>query len=180
MNVIPNAIPDVLIIEPRVFRDGRGYFKETFERTRYAKAGIDDEFVQDNVSRSSRGTLRGLHYQIQHPQGKLIQVLRGEVFDVAVDVRRHSATFGRWVGVMLSAENHRQVYIPPGFAHGFCVLGGDADLFYKCTDFYFPEYERTLIWNDPDVGIGWPFDDEPKLSEKDAHGKLLTDADVFD
>ena len=179
-NVIPSDIPDVLIIEPRVFRDGRGYFKETFERNRYAECGIDLEFVQDNVSHSTGGTLRGLHYQIRHPQGKLVQVLRGEVFDVAVDLRRESPTFGKWVGATLSRENHRQVYVPPGFAHGFCVVSDNADVFYKCSDFYFPEHERTLLWNDSDVGIDWPFDDEPKLSEKDARGARLAGADVFE
>lgn len=180
MNVIPTDIPDVLLIEPRVFRDDRGYFKETYERNRYTEIGIDLEFVQDNVSHSSRGTLRGLHYQIEHPQGKLVQVLRGEVFDVAVDMRRDSATFGRWVGETLSRDNHRQLYIPPGFAHGFCVIGDDADVFYKCTDFYFPAHERTLLWNDSDIGIEWPFEGEPVLSEKDARGAHLADAESFE
>lgn len=180
VNVTPTSIPDVLVIEPRVFRDDRGFFKETYERNRYSENGMRLEFVQDNVSQSSRGTLRGLHYQIEHPQGKLVQVLRGAVFDVAVDMRRRSPTFGKWVGATLSAENHRQIYIPPGFAHGFCVLDDVAEVFYKCTDFYFPDHERTLMWNDPEVGIEWPFDRQPVLSEKDARGMSFSDADVFE
>ena len=180
MQVHTTEIPGVLVIEPRVFEDARGFFKETYERNRYSEAGIGDEFVQDNISHSTRGTLRGLHYQIQHPQGKLVHVFFGEVFDVAVDVRRGCATFGRWVGVNLSAENHRQLYIPPGFAHGFYVLSDRAGLSYKCTDFYHPEHERTLIWNDSQVGIDWPLDREPLLSEKDARGLPLEEIECYE
>jgi dTDP-4-dehydrorhamnose 3,5-epimerase len=175
MNVIRTTIPDVLVIEPQVFRDPRGFFKETFQSKRYAEAGIDAEFVQDNISRSRRGTLRGLHFQIEHAQAKLVQALSGRIFDVAVDLRRKSPTFGHWVGRELSDENHHQMYIPPGFAHGFCVVSETADLFYKCTDFYYPEHERTLLWNDPAVGIRWPLETEPVLSDKDRRGTRLAE-----
>jgi dTDP-4-dehydrorhamnose 3,5-epimerase len=175
MNVIRTDIPDVVIVEPRVFNDPRGFFKETFQRNRYAEAGIGADFVQDNISRSRRGTLRGLHIQIKHPQAKLVQALSGRIFDVAVDLRRNSPTFGRWVGAELSDENHRQMYIPPGFAHGFCVMSDAADLFYKCSDFYYPEHERTLLWNDPDVGIRWPLEIDPVLSDKDRRGTRLAE-----
>ena len=180
MQVLKTEIPGVSIIEPGVFEDSRGLFKETYERNRYADAGIAEEFVQDNLSRSCRGTLRGLHYQRQHPQGKLVQVFRGEIFDVAVDLRRNSPQFGKWVGVILSESNHRQFYVPEGFAHGFCVLSETADVFYKCTDFYHPEHERTLLWNDPDVNIQWPLQAEPILSEKDGKGTLLSEIDAFE
>lgn len=180
MQVQNTEIPGVSIIEPEVFEDSRGFFKETYERNRYADAGITAEFVQDNLSRSGRGTLRGMHYQIQHPQGKCVQVFRGEIFDVAVDLRRNSPQFGKWVGVTLSESNHRQLYLPEGFAHGFCVLSETADVFYKCTDFYHPEHERTLLWNDPDVNIQWPVQGEPILSEKDRNGTLLSEIETFE
>jgi dTDP-4-dehydrorhamnose 3,5-epimerase len=179
MNVIRTTIPDVLVVEPSVFRDARGFFKETFQRDRYAEAGIRGDFVQDNISRSRRGTLRGLHFQIQHPQAKLVQALSGRIFDVAVDLRRNSPTFGHWVGRELNDENHHQMYIPPGFAHGFCVLSETADLFYKCTDFYYPEHERTLLWNDPAVGIRWPLEADPVLSDKDRRGTPLAQIESY-
>lgn len=172
MRVTPLVLPDVLLVEPQVFGDARGYFAETFSAGRYAAAGIPGPFVQDNVSRSRRGVLRGLHLQHPHVQGKLVSVLDGEVFDVAVDVRVGSPTFGRWVGASLSAENHRQLYIPPGFAHGF-VVTSDAALFaYKCTEYYHPETERTVRWDDPRIGIAWPVDD-PLVSPKDQAAPLL-------
>jgi len=160
------ALPEVLLIKPRVFRDARGHFLEAFHQARYREIGIDLPFVQDNVSRSGQGTLRGIHYQAKHSQGKLVSVTRGKVFDVAVDVRNGSPTFGKWVAAMLTDENHHQMYVPPGFAHGFCVLSETADFAYKCTDFYHPEDEVILAWNDPTVGIDWPID-KPILSEKD-------------
>jgi dTDP-4-dehydrorhamnose 3,5-epimerase len=175
MNVIPTEIPDVLIVEPRVFRDPRGFFKETYQRNRYAEAGIGADFVQDNISQSRCGTLRGLHFQVQHPQAKLVQALSGRIFDVAVDLRPNSPTFGRWVGTELNDENHHQMFVPAGFAHGFCVMSDAADLFYKCSDFYYPEHERTLLWNDPDVGIRWPLEIEPVLSDKDRRGTPLAE-----
>ena len=166
MNVLETSLPGVLLIEPTVHGDARGFFLETFHADRYAHAGLTRPFVQDNASRSMRGTLRGLHFQEPHAQGKLVQVLQGEVFDVAVDIRRGSPHFGRWVGVVLSAENKRQIYVPPGFAHGFCVTSEYADFAYKCTDFYHPESERGIAWNDPDIGIAWPTSD-PILSTRD-------------
>jgi len=166
MNVIATSLPGVLIIEPRVFRDERGFFFETYHAERYRDAGLDVTFVQDNHSRSVRGTLRGLHWQVERPQGKLVRVLFGEIFDVAVDIRVDSPTFGDWVGVSLSADNFRQAWIPPGFAHGFCVTSEVAEVEYKCTDFYDPPSERGLIWNDPEVGIDWPITD-PILSARD-------------
>jgi dTDP-4-dehydrorhamnose 3,5-epimerase len=166
MNVIATSLPGVLIIEPRVFRDERGFFFETYHAERYRDAGLDVTFVQDNHSRSVRGTLRGLHWQVERPQGKLVRVLFGEIFDVAVDIRVDSPTFGDWVGVSLSADNFRQAWIPPGFAHGFCVMSEVAEVEYKCTDFYDPPSERGLIWNDPEVGIDWPITD-PILSARD-------------
>ena len=182
MDIRPTAIADVLVIEPRVFGDDRGFFMETYQSRAFAAAGIADVFVQDNHSRSSRGILRGLHYQIRHPQGKLLRVVAGAVYDVAVDLRRGSATFGRWVGVHLSDENRLQVWVPPGFAHGFYVTSERADVIYKVTDFYSPESERTLLWNDPAVGIDWPLVDgaAPVLSEKDARGKRLGEAELYD
>ena len=180
MNVVPTDLPGVLLLEPRVFGDSRGFFQEVFHRTKYAAIGIDVEFVQDNMSRSHRGTVRGLHFQIQHAQGKLVHVPHGEVFDVAVDVRRGSPTFGHWAGVTLSGDNHRQLYIPPGYAHGFCVLSETADVVYKCTDFYHPEHERTLLWNDPTVGIAWPLPGEPILSPKDLAGKNLAGLECYE
>ncbi len=174
MRVTPTELPEVLVVEPRVFGDERGYFLETFQARRYAQAGIPGPFVQDNLSFSRRGVLRGLHYQHPHGQGKLVWVLQGEVFDVAVDIRRGSPTFGRWVGVWLSAENRRQVWIPPGFAHGFCVVSETALFAYKCTDYYAPEAEGTVRWDDPDLGIAWPVRD-PIVSPKDAAGLRLRD-----
>ena len=181
MRTQPTAIPDVLIIEPRVFGDSRGFFFESFNARAFREAtGLDAQFVQDNHSRSARGVLRGLHYQIRQPQGKLVRVVRGAVFDVAVDLRRRSPSFGRWEGVELSEENHRQLWIPPGFAHGFVVLSESADFLYKTTDYYAPEHERCLAWNDPAVGVEWPLDGAPQLSAKDRDGRALADCEVFE
>jgi dTDP-4-dehydrorhamnose 3,5-epimerase len=180
VNVIQTAIPDVLMIEPVVRGDARGFFVEVWHEERYRSAGIDLPFVQDNHSRSGGGTLRGLHYQIQHAQGKLVRVAAGEVFDVAVDLRRSSPAFGRWVGTILSGENHRQLWVPPGFAHGFYVMSDSADLLYKCTDLYAPQYDRTLQWNDPELGVEWPLSGlAPLLSAKDQAGVPLRDAEVY-
>lgn len=181
MKITATAIPEVVLIEPRVFQDERGYFLETFQAHKYREAGITLEIVQDNHSGSRQGVLRGLHYQIHKPQGKLISVVAGEVFDVAVDLRRSSPTFGRWVGVLLSAEDHQQLWIPQGFAHGFYALSEWAEVIYKVTDFYDPGSERTLIWNDPEVGVSWPLRDgrQPLLSPKDAQGLPLSKAELF-
>ncbi|HMP12101.1 dTDP-4-dehydrorhamnose 3,5-epimerase [Hydrogenophaga sp.] len=182
MQVTPTAIPDVLLIEPKVFGDARGFFMESFNQKAFNQAtGQALDFVQDNHSRSARGVLRGLHYQLApHAQGKLVRVVRGAVFDVAVDIRRGSPTFGRWVGVELSEENHRQLWIPPGFAHGFLTLTDTADFLYKTTDYYAPSHERCIAWNDPDIGIEWPHTgSEPLLSGKDAQGLPLAQADTF-
>ncbi len=181
MNIVRTVIPDVVIIEPQVFGDERGFFMETFHVEKFASAGIKVSCVQDNHSLSAKGVLRGLHYQIKQPQGKLIRVVAGEVFDVAVDIRRSSSTFGKWVGEYLSAENKKLMWIPPGFAHGFLVLSDQAEFVYKCTDFYAPEYERSISWNDPEIGIEWPLKDgqKPLLSEKDEKGLLLKDAETF-
>jgi dTDP-4-dehydrorhamnose 3,5-epimerase len=179
MKVIETAIPGVVILEPKVFGDDRGFFMETFHAKKYADAGIAGPFVQDNFSRSVKGTLRGLHFQEPHAQGKLVQVLAGTVFDVAVDIRRGSPTFGKWVGVELSAQNKRQFWVPPGFAHGFCVLSESADFHYKCTALYAPESERAIIWNDPDLAIDWPLSEAPRLSPKDAAAPRLKDAPVL-
>ena len=179
--VTPTAIPEVLILEPKVFGDARGFFYESFNARDFAHAtGLDVSFVQDNHSKSAKGVLRGLHYQIQHAQGKLVRVVQGEVFDVAVDLRKRSATFGQWVGVHLSADNHRQLWVPPGFAHGFVVLSESAEFLYKTTDYWYPEHERSLLWNDLAVGIDWPVDGLPLLAAKDAAGKLLAQAEVFE
>ncbi len=172
MKVIPTNLPGVVVIEPQVFGDQRGFFLETYQAERYRAAGITATFVQDNHSRSRRGVLRGLHFQLRHPQGKLVQVMRGEVFDVAVDIRRGSPTFGHWFGTVLSDENHRQLYIPPGFAHGFCVLSEVADFTYKCTDYYHPEDEGGVFWQDPAIGIDWPVA-EPLLSDRDKNQPML-------
>ena len=181
MQVIETDIPDVLIFEPKVFGDERGFFMESYnQRTIKELCGLDVQFVQDNHSRSSRGVLRGLHYQIEQSQGKLVRAISGEVFDVAVDLRRSSATFGRWVGVHLSEQNKRIFWVPPGFGHGFLVLSEQADFLYKATDFYAPEHERAIIWNDPDIGIDWPGDLDPELSPKDAVAPRFADAEVFD
>lgn len=173
------AIPDVVLVKPKVFGDARGYFFESWEARKFAAGGLDVKFVQDNFSRSVLNTLRGLHYQIKQPQGKLVQVTAGEVFDVAVDLRKSSPTFGKWVGTVLSGDNKHQLWVPPGFAHGFCVLSESADFFYKCSDFYAPEHERTLRWDDPALGIVWPLKGAPLLSAKDQQGKPLADADCF-
>jgi dTDP-4-dehydrorhamnose 3,5-epimerase len=168
-------------LEPKVFGDSRGFFFESFNSRDFAEAcGLQVDFVQDNHSRSTRGVLRGLHYQIQHPQGKLVRVVRGEVFDVAVDMRKSSPLFGKWVGVNLSADNHRQLWVPPGFAHGFVVLSESAEFLYKTTDYWYPEYERSLLWNDSTVAIDWPIDFVPQLAVKDAAGKILAEIDSFD
>ncbi|MDZ4098953.1 MAG: dTDP-4-dehydrorhamnose 3,5-epimerase [Methylophilaceae bacterium] len=181
MRVTPTAIPDVLIIEPKVYGDARGFFYESFNQKEFQKAtGLDVQFVQDNHSRSAKGVLRGLHYQIQQPQGKLVRVVKGAVFDVAVDLRKSSPTFGRWVGAELSEENAKQMWIPEGFAHGFLVLSESADFLYKTTDYYAPEYERSIVWNDPDIGIEWPEVASPSLSEKDKKAKSFKQAEVFD
>jgi dTDP-4-dehydrorhamnose 3,5-epimerase len=169
-------IPEVLLIEPDVFGDNRGFFMESWHRKKYADAGLDVDFVQDNHSRSSRGVLRGLHYQLEQPQGKLVRAVTGAVFDVAVDIRQGSPTFGQWVGAELSEENQHQLYVPPGFAHGFCVLSDTADFLYKCTEFYAPEYEHGILWNDPDIGIDWPGRDF-MISDKDANNRLLSEMD---
>jgi dTDP-4-dehydrorhamnose 3,5-epimerase len=174
MNVENLSIPDVKLIKPRVFPDARGFFLQTYHERQYREAGIDVRFVQDNWSHSSKGVLRGLHYQLKNPQAKLVSVLRGEVFDVAVDIRRGSPTFGKWVGAILSAENKHQLYVPTGFAHGFCVLSEEVDFFYKCSDFYTPGDEYGICWNDPDLGIQWPLN-EVQVSEKDKAALFLKD-----
>ncbi|TVO68115.1 dTDP-4-dehydrorhamnose 3,5-epimerase [Denitromonas ohlonensis] len=180
MQVTATDLPEVMIIEPKVFGDARGFFLESFNAKAFAEAtGVDLPFVQDNHSRSAQGVLRGLHYQIKQAQGKLVRVVRGAVFDVAVDVRRSSPNFGRWVGVELSEDNNRQLWVPPGFAHGFLVLSDSADFLYKTTDYYAPEHERSVLWNDPAIGIDWPLPGEPLLSGKDKAGVLLKDAEVF-
>ncbi|MGH8584830.1 MAG: dTDP-4-dehydrorhamnose 3,5-epimerase [Gammaproteobacteria bacterium] len=180
MNVVQTAIPDVLMIEPRVFRDARGFFLEGYNARGFRQAtGLSVDFVQDNHSRSRRGVLRGLHYQLQQAQGKLVSVVCGAVFDVALDIRRSSQSFGQWVGVELSEDNHRQLWLPPGIAHGFLVLSERVDVLYKTTDYYAPEHERAILWNDPDIEIEWPLADEPLLSPKDQAGLPLKQAECF-
>jgi len=180
MHIIPTEIPDVLIVEPRVFGDDRGFFFESFnQRVWEEQTGLKTAFVQDNHSRSGKNVLRGLHYQIQHPQGKLVRVCQGEVYDVAVDIRKSSPTFGKWVGVVLSAENKRQLWVPEGFAHGFVVLSEVAEFLYKTTDYWAMEYERSIVWDDSDLAIEWPFQGEPVLAKKDAEGKSFRDAEYF-
>jgi dTDP-4-dehydrorhamnose 3,5-epimerase len=179
MKATPTALPDILLIEPRVFGDERGFFFESYNRRALAEAGLIAEFVQDNHSRSTHGVLRGLHYQIERAQGKLVRVTAGEVFDVAVDMRRSSPTFGRWMGIALSAENRRMLWIPPGFAHGFLVLSDAAEFLYKTTDYWYPEFERTLLWNDPTIGIEWPLSGEPTLAAKDVAGRSLALAETY-
>jgi dTDP-4-dehydrorhamnose 3,5-epimerase len=181
VKVIASSLPDVFIIEPRVFGDARGFFLESWNEATFAAAGLPMKFVQDNHSLSARGTLRGLHYQLRQTQGKLVRVVAGEVFDVAVDMRRSSPTFGKWTGVMLSAENKRMLWIPEGFAHGFYVTSSTAEFLYKCTDFYDPASEQTLAWNDPSVGIVWPLVDAaaPLLSAKDQQGKRIAEAEAL-
>ena len=180
MRVVPTSIPDVLVVEPRVFGDQRGFFFESWNRRALREAGLDAEFVQDNHSRSACGVLRGLHYQIRHPQGKLVRVVAGEVFDVAVDLRRGSPTFGRHVAITLSAENRKMLWVPPGFAHGFCVTSESADFLYKTTDYWHQEHERTLLWSDPALGIAWPVDGAPLVAAKDAAGTPLATAELYD
>jgi dTDP-4-dehydrorhamnose 3,5-epimerase len=181
MQVTPLAIPDVLLIQPKVFGDTRGFFFESFNQKAFNEAtGTSHQFVQDNHSRSTQGVLRGLHYQIQQPQGKLVRVVQGAVFDVAVDIRRSSPTFGQWVGAELSADNHHQLWVPPGFAHGFLVLSESADFLYKTTGYYAPEHERCILWNDSEISIQWPIDIKPLLSVKDAAGLCLAKAELFE
>lgn len=173
------AIPDLLVLEPQVFGDARGFFFESFNQQEFHRAtGLNLNFVQDNHSRSAKGVLRGLHYQVQQPQGKLVRVVRGAVFDVAVDIRKNSNTFGQWVGMELSEDNHKQMWIPPGFAHGFVVLSDSADFLYKTTEYYAPQHERCIAWNDPAIGITWPSGLQPKLSAKDQVGKSLAEAEL--
>lgn len=180
MNFTRLELPDVVLIEPKVFGDDRGFFYESFNRKVFAQGtGVDADFVQDNHSRSSRGVLRGLHYQIQQTQGKLVRVVQGRVFDVAVDLRRSSPTFGQWTGRELSGENKHMLWVPPGFAHGFVTLSDTAEFVYKTTDYYAPAHERSILWNDPQIGIRWPIDFAPALAKKDAAGSLLRDAEVF-
>ena len=180
MNIIKTKIPDVVIIEPKVFGDDRGFFMESFNAQKFAEAtGVTTEFVQDNHSRSGKNVLRGLHYQIQQAQGKLVRVVAGEVLDVAVDIRKSSPTFGQWVSCLLSEENKRQFWVPAGFAHGFVVLSDTADFLYKTTDYYAPAYERSILWNDPELNIDWQISEEPILSAKDKSAPTLKDAEVF-
>jgi len=182
MQFIRSDISEVIIVEPQLFQDSRGFFMETYQAREFVDAGIDYNFVQENHSGSAQGVLRGLHYQIRQPQGKLVRALTGEIYDVAVDLRRSSSTFGRWVGMTLLADSKHQLWIPPGFAHGFIVLSEWADVLYKTTDYYAPQWERTLLWNDPALGIDWPLlnDQPPLLSPKDAQGKPLAQAEVFE
>jgi len=180
MKIMTTDLPEVLLLEPKVFGDARGFFQETWNRKAFAEAGLDLDFVQDNHSRSAQGVLRGLHYQLKQPQGKLVRVVAGAVFDVAVDLRRSSPHFGRWVGVELSAENHRMLWVPPGFGHGFLVLSATADFLYKTTDYYAPEWDRGVRWDDPEIGIQWPLQgNPPQLSEKDQRLPELKAAEIF-
>ena len=181
MEIVQTSIPDVLVIYPKVFKDSRGFFLETYQKERYANIGINYNFVQDNHSASRQGTLRGLHYQIRQTQGKLVQVLRGKIFDVAVDLRKGSKTFGQYASAILSSEEKNQIWIPPGFAHGFYVLSETAEISYKASDFYAPEWERTLLWNDPSINVEWPLVDGVDLviSEKDKNGNILAECEVF-
>ena len=182
MEFVPTRLPDVILIRPKAFEDPRGFFMDTWHRKRFEQEGIDANFVQDSHSGSVAGTVRGLHYQIKQAQGKLIRVVKGEAFDVAVDIRKSSQDFGQWAGERLSSENRKMIWIPPGFAHGFLVLSKTAEFEYKCTDYYAPEHERSLLWDDPDIGIDWPLLDgeEPILSDKDRTGLPLKDAEVYD
>ena len=181
LKIYQTAIQDVLLIEPKVFEDQRGFFFESYQQKAFEEAGIKWDFVQDNHSRSQHGTLRGLHYQLQQPQGKLVRVIAGEIFDVAVDIRKGSPTFGEWVGDYLSSENRRMLWVPPGFAHGFLVTSTTAEVLYKATDYYAPQWERTIIWNDPNINIKWPIIEiEPILSTKDKAGVLFNQAEIFE
>ena len=179
MKAIATAIPDVLLLEPKVFGDARGYFYESWNRRSFAELGIDADFVQDNHSKSQKNVVRGLHYQIEHAQGKLIRVIAGAVYDVAVDLRRSSPTFGKWVGFVLSAADRRMAWIPPGFAHGFCVTSDSAEFLYKATAYWSPAHERTLLWNDPQLAIPWPLTAEPLLAAKDVAGRPFGEAETF-
>jgi len=179
MKFTPTKIPDVILIEPKVFRDARGFFYESWNERTFNSLGLDVQFVQDNHSKSRKNVLRGLHYQIQHPQGKLVRVISGAVYDVAVDLRSSSPTFGQWVGFVLSAENAQMAWIPPGFAHGFCVTSESAEFLYKTTDYWHPEHERTLLWNEPTLNIQWPLHETPLIAAKDAAGRILADAEKF-
>jgi dTDP-4-dehydrorhamnose 3,5-epimerase len=180
VQVLPTTLQGVVIVEPRVFGDERGFFLEVYNQKTFAKLGLPTEFVQDNHSGSQKGVLRGLHYQIRQPQGKLVRVLRGAIYDVAVDLRRSSKQFGQWVGVELTAENKRQLWVPPGFAHGFLTLTEFAEVSYKVTELYAPEHERSLLWSDPALGIDWPLEGEPTLSPKDRAGAVLADSETYD
>ena len=181
LKFIETSIPEVLLIEPRVFADERGFFMESYQKKLFREAGIDIDFVQDNHSRSQRGTLRGLHYQIKQAQGKLVRAVVGEIFDVAVDLRKNSPTFGKWVGTYLSEKNKRMLWVPPGFAHGFYVTSSETEVLYKASDYYAPQWERIIIWNDPSIGINWPIKNTlPILSPKDAVGKTFSEAEVFE
>ena len=182
MDFVPTKISDVILIKPDIFRDERGIFFESYQKQRFASFNISLEFVQDNCAGSKQGVLRGLHYQIKQPQGKLIHVIAGEIFDVAVDIRRSSPTFGQWIGITLSSHDKHQLWIPPGFAHGYYVLSDWAEVYYKATDYYAPQWERTILWNDPALGIEWPLMREcaPALSSKDANGKILAEAEIFE
>ena len=179
MKIIPTELPEVLLLEPRVFGDARGFFLESWNRKAFSGLGLDPDFVQDNHSRSALGVLRGLHYQLHRPQGKLVRVTSGAVYDVAIDLRRSSPNFGRWTGHELSSENKHMLWVPPGFGHGFLVLSEAADFLYKTTEYYAPEHERCVLWNDPALGIPWPLSGEPALSAKDKVGSLLQDAEVY-
>lgn len=181
MKVTPTELPEVMLLEPKVFGDDRGYFVETWNERRFAELGLEWRFVQENESRSGAGVLRGLHYQVKQPQGKLVRVVSGEIYDVAVDLRRSSPRFGKWTAARLSGDNHHALWVPPGFAHGFYVPRGFATVVYLCTDFYAPEHERTLLWSDPAIGVEWPLDaaQSPTVSAKDQVGKRLADAEVF-
>lgn len=180
LKVTPTSLPEVLVLEPKVFGDDRSFFYESFNQKSFCEvSGLDVNFVQDNHSCSAKHVLRGLHYQIQNPQGKLVRVVAGEVFDVAVDIRKSSPNFGKWVGIKLSAENKKQLWVPEGFAHGFVVLSDCAEFLYKTTDYYYPQYERSILWNDPTIGIEWPFEGTPILAAKDQGGSVLASADVF-
>jgi dTDP-4-dehydrorhamnose 3,5-epimerase len=179
MKIVPTSIPDVVLLEPKVFGDDRGFFFESWNRRTFAELGITSDFVQDNHSKSQKNVLRGLHYQIENAQGKLVRVTSGAVYDVAVDLRRSSPTFGRWVGFTLSASDRRMAWIPPGFAHGFCVTSESAEFLYKTTDYYSPAHERTLLWNDPQLAIPWPLSGEPLLAAKDKTGTPLAQAETF-
>ncbi|CAM2141483.1 dTDP-4-dehydrorhamnose 3,5-epimerase [Pararobbsia alpina] len=180
IQVLETSLPEIKLIEPQVFGDARGFFYESFNAREFAQlTGVDTPFVQDNHSRSAKGVLRGLHYQIEHAQGKLVRVVAGEVFDVVVDIRRSSPNFGKWEGIRLSAENKRQLWVPPGFAHGFLVVSESAEFLYKTTDYWYPAHERSIVWNDPDLAIEWPLDGTPTVAAKDAAGQLFSNAEVY-